>query len=465
MHKLAEDVLHDRYLLPNESTWKDVARRVAQAVAAAERQVNRGQWEERFFEIINAKYFLPGGRILRSAGTSYATTTWFNCFHVPLVPEDKEHGRDSLQSILDTLKRTCLIAAAGGGIGITLSVLRPRGSKIRGTGGYSLGPVSWLSTFDSAVSTLTQSGSRRAALLMLLHDWHPDVLEYIEVKQDVTKLQHMNLSVAVSDDFIKAVKEDKEWELVFPSTTHPLYNKLWDGNLKKWKDEMGLPVTVCKTIKARELWAKICHSAWTCAEPGLVMLDRANELNNRGVCNLGSLNLNALSDDNGHIDLELLKPTIRTAVRFLDSVIDLSPYSYRQIFRTQKRTRRIGLGTMGLADLLIKKRIRYGSEESLELIDSLYRIIANETYAASAELAKEKGAAPAYTPRMLERPFLRQLNTETRELIQKHGLRATVSFYRHHRLEQHRSLQKHHRVLNPYTRSNTNVTIVQECIK
>jgi len=171
MQRLAEDVLRDRYLLPNENNWEDVARRVAQAVATAERPGDREEWEEHFFNTINSKFFLPGGRILRSAGASYETQTWYNCFHIPLVPDDEEHGRDSLQSILDTLKRTCVIAAAGGGIGITLSVLRPRGTKIRGTGGYSLGPVSWLSTFDSAVSTLTQSGSRRAALLMLLHDW------------------------------------------------------------------------------------------------------------------------------------------------------------------------------------------------------------------------------------------------------------------------------------------------------
>jgi len=445
MHELAKAVLQDRYLLPNEDTWEDVAHRVSKAVAVAEKPEDREEWEKCFFNTINSKFFLPGGRILRSAGAPYGTSTWFNCFHIPLVPEDKEHGRDSLQSILDTLKRTCHIAAAGGGLGITLSVLRPKGAKIRGTGGYSLGPVSWLPTFDSAVSTLTQSGSRRAALLMLLHDWHPDVMEYIEVKQDITKLQHMNLSVAISDDFIKAVKEDGEWDLVFPDTTHPDYDKLWDGNLKKWKEEMGLPITVYKTIKARELWSKICYSAWACAEPGLIMLDRANEQNNLedefiagcnacaeqvlpewGVCNLGSLNLSALSDDSGYINYALLKSTIRTAVRFLDDVIDLSPYLYLQIEQTQKHTRRIGLGTMGLADLLIKRHVCYGSAESLELIDSLYKTIANEAYGASTELAKEKGTAPAYTPAILNRPFLKQLDPKTRASVLGYGLRNCV---------------------------------------
>jgi len=444
MHNLAKTVLQDRYLLPYESTWTDIAHRIALAVATAEKPEDREKWAERFFDIINPKYFLPGGRILRSAGAPFEQSTLFNCFHIPLTPETEEHGRDSLQSILDTLKRVCVIASAGGGIGITLSVLRPRGTRIRGTGGYSLGPVSWLKTFDSAVSTLTQSGSRRAALLMLLHDWHPDVEEFIEAKQDVTKLQHMNLSVAISDDFIKAVKEDQEWSLVFPDMTCPNYDMLWDGNLKGWKGA-GLPVKVYKTVKARELWSKMCRSAWACAEPGLVGLDRANELNNLeyelitgcnacaeqvlpewGVCNLGSLNLNTLSNDNGYIDPAYLKSTVRTAVRFLDDVIDLSPYPYRQIEQTQKKTGRIGLGTMGLADLLIKRRIRYGSEKSLKLINSLYCAIANEAYSASAELAREKGVSLAYTSKILERPFLQKLNTETRELIHKHGLRNCV---------------------------------------
>lgn len=438
-------VARDRYFLPNENSWTDVARRVARAVASVEKtKAARAEWEEKFFHVINEGYFLPGGRVLRGAGAGYAVNTLYNCFHLPLAPDDLTVGRDSLQSILDTIKRVCFIAAAGGGVGVTISALRPRGSEIRGTGGISLGAVAWLDVFDAAVATLTQSGSRRAALLILLHDWHPDIEEYIGAKLDTTRLQHMNLSVAVSDEFIRAVKEDREWQLVFPDTTHPQYDEVWDGNLQRWR-ELGYPVRVYKTIKARELWSKICHSAWQSAEPGLVFLDRANALNNVpgeyisgcnacaeqvlpewGVCNLGSLNLNALSDNYGNIDLHLLTHTIKVAVRLLDNVIDLSPYPYPEIERRQKQTRRIGLGTMGLADLLLKQKLRYGSSESLVFIDQLYRRIANEAYKASAELARERGPAPAYDPAMLERPFLQKLDKETLALVGQNGLRNCV---------------------------------------
>jgi len=441
----ALEVARDRYFLPSESSWSEVARRVARALASVEKSPEaKEKWEEKFFNVINEGYFIPGGRVIRGAGAEYETSTLFNCFHIGLKPNNKEHGRDSLASILDTLKRLCVIAAAGGGVGITLSVLRPNGATIRGTGGITLGPVAWLETFDSAVATLTQSGSRRAALLMLLHDWHPDVLEYINVKRDTSRLQHMNLSVAVSDSFIQAVKNDGTWDLVFPDTTHPKYDAEWDGNIAAWR-EKGYPVIGYKTVKARELWSQICTSAWASAEPGLIFLDRANALRTveteyltgcnacaeqilpeDGVCNLGSLNLNALSDEFGVIQPKLFIDVIATAVRILDNVIDLSGYPFLNIAVTQKFTRRIGIGTMGLADLLIKRKHRYGSQESLKDISSLYRAIANAVYKESALLAQERGPAPAYEPKMLERPFLQKLDEDVREAIERFGLRNCV---------------------------------------
>jgi ribonucleoside-diphosphate reductase alpha chain len=255
--------------------------------------------------------YVPGGRILAGAGTGY-DVTYYNCFVIP-SPKDSRGG------IIDTLKNMVEIMAHGGGVGINLSSLRPRGGRVVKVNGTSSGPINWAGLFSLATrDIIQQGGTRRGALMLMLWDWHPDIYEFITVKQDLSKILGANLSVCVSDVFMEAVEKDADWSLEFPDTKDPRYDELWDGDLKVWKERGGNVVTH-KTIKAREMWDLICQAAWRSAEPGLVFMERYNKLHNNyywnrincvnpcgeeglppwGVCNLGSINLSALVKGDG----------------------------------------------------------------------------------------------------------------------------------------------------------------------
>ena len=189
-------------------------------------------------------------------------------------------GRDSRQAIIDTLGNMVEIMSHGGGVGINLSTLRPRLAYVSGVNGRSSGAVSWGGLFSFATGLVEQGGSRRGALMLILNDWHPDILDFIKAKRDMGAINNANISVGVSDAFMKAVEEDGEWQLVFPDTSDPDYDELWDGNLKRWRDEYKKPVKVYRTIRAREMWDTIMESAWLSAEPGVVFLERMNEYSN-----------------------------------------------------------------------------------------------------------------------------------------------------------------------------------------
>lgn len=206
---------------------------------------------------------------MAGAGTGYAVT-FYNCFVIP-SPKDSRGG------ILDTLKQMVEIMAHGGGVGINLSSLRPRGFRVKKVNGFSSGPCNWAELFSVATKDIIQQGgSRRGALMLMLWDWHPDIEEFITVKQDLTRINGANLSVCASDEFMEAVKKDADWDLIFPDTTDPEYDEKWDGIMANWK-KMGKKVKVYKTVKARHLWDLICKAAWTSAEPGLVFMERYNK--------------------------------------------------------------------------------------------------------------------------------------------------------------------------------------------
>ncbi len=275
---IRQKVFLDRYSLkdaagkPVEKTPSEMWRRVANGIARLESPKMRKVWEDKFYNAMEGFKYVPGGRILAGAGTGYKIT-YYNCFVIP-SPKDSRDG------ILETLKQMVEIMARGGGVGINLSSLRPRGARVKKVNGFSSGPCNWAELFSVATrDIIQQGGTRRGALMLMLWDWHPDIEEFITVKTDLARINGANLSVCVSDEFMEAVKRDADWDLVFPDTTDPEYDKVWNGYLHEWKAQKR-KINVFKTIKARKLWDLICEAAWRSAEPGVVFMERYNKWNN-----------------------------------------------------------------------------------------------------------------------------------------------------------------------------------------
>ena len=418
---IRQKVFMDRYSLKDpsgqalefypEQLWDRVARGIAAVEPTEEKQAF---WEKRFYEALADFQFVPGGRILAGAGSGHQVT-FYNCYVIP-SPEDSRQG------ILDNLKVMTEIMARGGGVGINLSTLRPRGSYIKTVNGTASGPCSWAQLYSVATGdVIQQGGSRRGALMLMLDDTHPDIEEFITVKRTAGKIEHANLSVCISDKFMDAVKKDADWDLI-------------------WQNE------VKKTIPARNLWDLICKSAWESAEPGMVFMDRYNKESNTwyyenircvnpcgeqglppwGVCNLGALNLSAFVKD-GQMDWEQLAETSRVAMRFLDNVIDANEYFIEENKQAQLGTRRTGLGTMGLADALIKMKVAYGSEASVPLIERIYTTIRDASYEASSDIAAEKGSFPHFDrEKYLQGQFIKHLPKAIQKKIKEQGIRNAV---------------------------------------
>ena len=449
---IRQKVFLDRYSLKDEAgtaveqTPEEMWRRVAHAVAKVEKgKKNKDLWEDKFYKAMEDFKFVPGGRVLAGAGTGYAVT-YYNCFVIPSPP-------DSRDGILDNLKAMIEIMARGGGVGVNLSSLRPRGARVKKVNGFSSGPCNWAEMYSLAThDIIQQGGSRRGALMLMLWDWHPDIEEFITVKQDLSRINGANLSVCASDKFMEAVKADADWDLVFPDIDDPEYDTKWDGILDHWL-KLGKKVKVHKTVKARHLWDLICDAAWRSAEPGLVFMERYNKWYNNwywntincvnpcgeeglpawGVCNLASLNVSAFVKDwdidkAGWFDYESLAEHARIGVRFQDNVVDADQYVYPEIKKMQKEgERRIGLGTLGLADALIKMKLRYGSEDALPVVDKIYQTIRDAAYDESVNIAAEKGAFPRIDKKKhLQGYFIKQLPLSIRKKLAKHGVRNSV---------------------------------------
>ncbi len=419
---------------PIETRPEQMLDRVARGIASVEPPEKRALWETRFRWLLYGWKFIPGGRILAAAGTNQSLT-YYNCFVLP-SPADSRGG------IIKTLAQMTEIMSRGGGVGINLSSLRPHYAFVRGVNGRSSGSVSWGALYSFATGLIEQGGSRRGALMLILNVWHPDILEFIESKRVMGRITNANISVGVTDAFMEAVKSDGDWDLVFPLTTYPGYDETWDGDLEKWRAE-GKPVVVYKTLKARQIWDAIIESAWASAEPGVFFVDRYNKMSNSwyyarilctnpcgeqglpawGVCNLGALHLGKFVQA-GEVRWEDLRRAVRYAVRFLDNVVDASPYFFEENRKQQTLERRVGLGTMGLAEMLIRLGLRYGSPESLAFIDQLYHFIAVEAYMASCEYAAEKGSFPAFdAEKFLQSGFMQGMPEEVRQAVREKGIR------------------------------------------
>ncbi|WP_041866151.1 adenosylcobalamin-dependent ribonucleoside-diphosphate reductase [Sediminispirochaeta smaragdinae] len=419
---------------PLETTPAQMIKRVASGIAMEETKEKREEWTERFRWLLEDWRFVPGGRILTGAGTDQ-NLTYYNCYVIP-SPEDSRGG------IIKTLGHMTEIMSRGGGVGINLTSLRPHHAYVKGVNGRSSGSVSWGALYSFVTGLIEQGGSRRGALMLILNVWHPDILEFISSKRQMGQITNANISVGITDDFMKAVKEDLDWELVFPDTNYPGYDKEWDGDFVAWK-AAGKPVNVYRKVKAREIWNSIIESAWASAEPGIFFVDRYNAMSNSGyyariqctnpcgeqglpswgVCNLGAVNLSRFANGND-VDWDNLGRTVRYAVRFLDDVIDNTPYFFEANKEQQLSERRVGLGTMGLAELMIKLKIRYGSKESEAFLDKLYRFIAVEAYRSSSDTAKEKGSFPKFEAEpFLESGFMKGMPEEIRRKIAENGIR------------------------------------------
>lgn len=448
---VSEKVFSDRYALKDkagkaiEKNPDEMWKRVAKAVAQVEKKPEQKKWEKAFYEAMKDFKYIPGGRILAGAGTGF-NVTFYNCFVIP-SPKDSRGG------ILESLNNMIEIMARGGGVGINISSLRPRGARVRKVNGFSSGPCNWAEMFSLATKDIIQQGgTRRGALMLMLHDWHPDVEEFITVKEDLSRINGANLSVCVSDKFMEAVKKDADWPLVFPDIDDPDYDTMWDGDIEAWK-KLGKRVVVQKVVKAAEVWDLIAKAAWKSAEPGLVFMERYNKMHNNyywnrincvnpcgeeglppwGVCNLGSINLNALvKGDNieeaAEFDFDELKKLVHSAVRFQDNVVDMDPYVFPGIKKTQlEGERRIGLGTMGLGDTLIRLHLRYGSDEANKFIEKVYKLIAHEAYKASVDVAKEKGSFGKFDgDKFVKSGFMQTMPKDIRDAVKKNGIRNSV---------------------------------------
>ncbi len=429
LHVKREDV--DK---PLEIEPAQMLARVAKGIASIENQEVRTQWETEFNWLLEDWKFVPGGRILTGAGTDQ-NLTYFNCYVIP-SPKDSRGG------IIASLGQMTEIMSRGGGVGMNISSLRPRHSYVKGVNGRSSGSVSWGGLFSFVTGLIEQGGSRRGALMLILNVWHPDILDFINSKREMGKITNANISVGITDDFMEAVRKDGDWETYFPDTTDPAYNTDWDGDINKWKSN-GHKVVVYQKQKAKKIWDAIVESAWASAEPGVFFIDRYNKMSNSwyystiqstnpcgeqglppwGVCNLGSINLSRFVE-NKKVLYKDLGRTVRAAVRFLDNVIDDTPYFFEENKKQQLSERRIGLGTMGLADMLIKMELAYGSDESLLFIEELYKFICIEAYDESSDLAKEKGSFPYFdADKLLQSGFMKQMPQDLREKVRKQGLR------------------------------------------
>jgi ribonucleoside-diphosphate reductase alpha chain len=449
---IRQKVFLDRYALKSaqgdliEHTPEEMWKRVAGGIAATEKKKDQEKWAQAFYDVMTDFKFVPGGRILSGAGTGYEVT-YFNCFVIP-SPKDSRHG------ILESLGQLVEIQARSGGVGLNLSSLRPKGARVKKVNGTSSGPVNWATLFSVATHDIVQQGgSRRGATMLMLWDWHPDIEEFITVKQDLTKIAGANLSVCVSDSFMEAVKKDQDWDLVYPDLDDTHYDAEWDGDIIGWKKK-GYKVNVHKTVKARELWDLICDAAWRSAEPGLHFLERSNSRSNTwyfekliatnpcgeqplsgwAVCNLGAMNLAAYVKDSdlandkaGWFDYESFGRDTKVAMRLLDNVIDQTYYFYKENEQVAKDIRRTGLGIMGLADALIKMKIAYGSDESLPVIKKMFETLRDNAYEASSDIAVEKGSFPKFEKeKYLEGYHIKALPKSIRKKIGEQGMRNAV---------------------------------------
>jgi ribonucleoside-diphosphate reductase alpha chain len=434
--QISRDTLLEKYAKGTEQSVAEVRRRVARALAQAERESERAQWERRFFQA-QEDGFIAAGRINSAAGVALQATL-INCFVQPVGDSISEvvDGRPgiytALQEAAETMRR-------GGGVGYDFSSIRPKGAEVKGTHSRASGPVSYMRVFDRSCETVESAGSRRGAQMGVLRCDHPDIEEFIHAK-DQGDLANFNISVGITDEFMAAVEKDLLFDLVHKA-------RPWQTNEQARQREDGM--WVYRTVRARELWGEIMRSTYDHAEPGVVFLDRMNQDNNLyycesieatnpcseqplppyGCCCLGSIDLTRFVrnefSETGSFDFERFGKVVALAVRMLDNVLDATAWPLEQQRTEAMAKRRIGLGFTGLGDALIMLRLRYDGAEARAMAARISETMRDHAYRASAELAKERGAFPLFNADLYlsGTSFATRLPESLKELIRKNGLR------------------------------------------
>ncbi|NOZ63639.1 MAG: adenosylcobalamin-dependent ribonucleoside-diphosphate reductase [Caldiserica bacterium] len=413
-------VLQKRYLRKDEKgkiveTPSQMFERVARTIAEAEKEYGEdvGKREKIFFELMRNLEFLPNSPTLMNAGTPLGQLS--ACFVIPI--------EDSMEGIFRALHHMALIHQSGGGTGFSFSALRPRGDVVQSTGGIASGPVSFMKIFDTATQVIKQGGRRRGANMGILSVHHPDILEFITTKDTPGVLENFNISVAVTDQFMEAVKQDKDYPLVNPRT--------------------GKEV---RRLKAREVINLISYHAWKNGDPGVVWIDEINRYNPTPhlgrieatnpcaeqpllpyeSCNLGSINLSRLCKE-GKIDWERMEQVVEIAVRFLDDVIEVNKFPIPEVGKMTRANRKIGLGVMGFADLLIKLNIPYNTEEAEKIAGEIMHFIHKIAVRTSAKLAEKRGNFPSFPGSIWNKKGFKYMRNATLTTIAPTGTLSIIA--------------------------------------
>ena len=411
---LGATIFQDRYARSEDETWQEACERVAQHVAEAETNGKVKVYGERFNQQLVSNKFMPGGRIWYGSGRPRAQL--LNCFVVPTQDSREGWGKTTADVIV--------ISGLMGGVGINVSPIRPRGSSIKGTGGYATGAVSLMELIDGVGNVIVGGGGRRMALMLCLDLDHPDIKEFLHAKLDLDKLNNANISIVLPEDmstesFVDKVRKDEQIELQFN----------------------GLPSG--KFISAKWLWDVMVKNAWQSGEPGMLNGYVANQMNNiwyhkklistnpcgeiwleeYGCCDLGALVLPRFVNEDGSFAWDELDESVRLGVRFLDNVLTVNDYPLDEIRENCENVRRIGLGVMGLHTMLLQMGMKYDDPEAFEFVDKLFAFIKEISYDASINLAIEKGPFPAYDPKFLDSGFMKTMPRSVRNKVREHGIR------------------------------------------
>lgn len=420
----AKLVLRNRYLLKDEKgeateTPEEMFYRVARSVAAAEKNYSEdeGYWTERFFNLMKELKFLPNSPAIMNAGKYLGQLA--ACFVLPV--------EDSMDSIFSSLKNAAMILQSGGGTGFSFSHLRPKADVVRSTGGIASGPVSFMRVFDTATEVIKQGGARRGANMGILNIHHPDILDFIRIKRRADELQNFNISVAVTDTFMDALRRDGDYELLNPRTK-----------------------AVYRRIRAKDVFDEIVESAWETGDPGVVFIDEINRANPtphlgrlestnpcgeqpllaNEACVLGSINLDKyLTNKSGRaaINYEALSEDIAAAVRFLDDTIDINKYPLQVIKEMHTGNRKIGLGIMGWADMLTALGIPYDSPKAFNLADNFMEFFRDRARKSSADLASKRGVFPNFKGSIYDAPGRLAVRNATTTTIAPTGTLSIIA--------------------------------------
>ncbi len=428
--ELRSRVFYEKYALRDESgkqvetTPKQLWRRVARELASVEvNDEKRNEWTEKFYWLLDDFKFVPGGRIMFGAGQPRRSTL-LNCYFFKI-------REDSIEGIFDWCKEAARTYSFGGGVGTDISLLRPRGTPVNNSAIFSSGSVSFMELLSTTTGTIGQAG-RRGALMITLRVDHPDIFDFINVKKDLKKVNYANISVKITDEFMNAVEKDSDFTLRFQN--------------EKVKFE--------KTVRARDVWNQLVKAAWQSDEPGLIFWDTIKRdstteyngmavegvnpcseqtLENYGCCCLGSINLSSFVKDaftdRASIDWSGLTMAAQHATRFLDNVLDYNAdkHPLPQQKKASLWSRRVGVGTTGLGDMLIKLGMKYDDEATVDFVDSLFSRITNIIYDYSTDLATEKGPAPAFdADKHLAQPFIKRLDSKVKDKIRAQGIRNSA---------------------------------------